>query len=155
MWPLLSRYFIKRSIFSFASSICSEAPLNFICVPRLKIFRRGNFFFRMSSLPLLTPKNSIGFTFSKLMMVSVNFYLLCLSDYSLKNFSNTFNSNLTNSCGYIPIKIIHIIKKICEKIFRIFQRFLNLLTLVLIGLEVHKPCLKNLLSIEKRWYFLC
>ena len=115
MCPLRSRYFIKRSIFSFASSICSEAPLNFICVPRLKIFKRGNFFFRMSSLPLLTPKNSMGFTFSKLMMVSVNFYLLCLSDNLLKNISFLLLSNLMNSCGYIPIIIIHIIKILCEK----------------------------------------
>ena len=55
-----------------ASSICSGAPLSFICVPRLRIFNRGNFFFKMSSFPLFTPKNSIGFTVSRLIIVSVN-----------------------------------------------------------------------------------
>ena len=60
-----------RLIFSLAVSICSGAPLIFNCVPRDKIFSKGNFFFKRSNLPLLTPKNSNGFTDSKLMIDSV------------------------------------------------------------------------------------
>jgi hypothetical protein len=41
-------------------------------VPLERILRRGNFFLRISSFPLFTPKNSIGFTVSRLMIVSVN-----------------------------------------------------------------------------------
>ena len=59
------------SIFSRAVEICSGAPLSLSCVPRERIFKRGNFFLRISSLPLLTPKNSIGFTVSRLIIVSV------------------------------------------------------------------------------------
>ena len=61
-----------RSIFSLAFSTCSGAPLSLSCVPRERILSRGNFFLRMSNLPLFTPKNSIGFTVSRLIIVSVN-----------------------------------------------------------------------------------
>ena len=40
-------------------------------MPRERILRSGNFFFSISNLPLLTPKNSIGLTVSRLMIVSV------------------------------------------------------------------------------------
>ena len=63
---------MRRSIFSFAVSICSGLPLSLICVPLDSIFKRGNFFLRRSSLPLLTPKNSMGLMVSRLMIVSVN-----------------------------------------------------------------------------------
>src|SRR4030095_762430 len=39
------------------------------------IFNKGNFFLSKSSFPLFTPKNSIGLTVSRLMMVSVNLFL--------------------------------------------------------------------------------
>ena len=61
-----------RSIFSFAPSTYSGAPLSFIWVPRESIFNRGNFFFKISNLPLFTPKNSIGLTVSRLIIVSLN-----------------------------------------------------------------------------------
>ena len=60
-----------RMILSFAVSTCSGEPLNFNCVPRESIFSNGNFFLRISNLPLFTPKNSIGLTVSRLMIVSV------------------------------------------------------------------------------------
>lgn len=63
---------MMSSIFSRAVSICSGAPLSLSWVPLDRIFNRGNFFLRMSSLPLFTPKNSIGFTVSRLIIVSVN-----------------------------------------------------------------------------------
>ena len=101
-------YFRKtasRSIFSLASSICSGAPLNFICVPRLKIFKRGNFFLRMSSLPLLTPKNSIGFTVSRLMIVSVNADQFLILFFSFKKKQAWVNKNcwLYLICYLLPI----------------------------------------------------
>src|SRR4029079_17535084 len=94
MWPFLSRYCTMSSIFSRADVTCSGEPLSFNWVPLDKIFKRGNFFFRMSSLPLFTPKNSIGFTVSRLMIVSVNslrFYFLnagigWLPDFSQQTF---------------------------------------------------------------------
>jgi len=59
-------------------------------VPRLSIFKRGNFFFRMSNFPLFTPKNSIGLTVSRLIIVSVNRLFLDVykKEFSISNIKN-------------------------------------------------------------------
>lgn len=61
-----------RVIFSRAASTSSGRPEILIRDPRDKIFKSGNFFFKMSNLLLLIPKNSIGLTVSRLMICSVN-----------------------------------------------------------------------------------
>jgi len=47
-------------------------------VPRDNILSKGNFFFSMSNFPLLTPKNSIGLTVSRLIIVSLKFVCVCV-----------------------------------------------------------------------------
>lgn len=86
-----------RSIFSRADSICSGAPLSFICVPRERIFKRGNFFRSRSNFPLFTPKNSMGLTVSRLMIASVNLFSLM---YDGINLILTLAS-VSNLIGYI------------------------------------------------------
>ena len=44
-------------------------------IPQPNRLNKGNFFLSKSSFPLFTPKNSIGLTVSRLMMVSVNLFL--------------------------------------------------------------------------------
>lgn len=63
-----------RLIFSLAISTSSGFPVNLMSDPLESIFRRGNFFLRISNFVLFTPKNSIGLIVSRLMSCSVNVY---------------------------------------------------------------------------------